>query len=251
MVIEMIKLMIYSCIVFFLIIVSLIIIKKHIVKKESKDNILKIFSLVTVALHYSNLWVDYFTTGQAIVSNTMLLPIYPCNICMWLVLIYAFSNNKESYAFKVIGEFLGYVGTVCGVIGLVANEVFLSNPSFLVYHSVQGLFSHTTMIFTTTLILTQGYIKTNTLQLTISTTFGLLLFAIDGLFINLIMKMFELPEVNSMYMLEFPVDIPGINFFTIGLLGVILTFLGGSLYERIFLDKEKRWYNSLNKEKVN
>ena len=45
MVIEMIKLMIYSCIVFFLIIVSLIIIKKHIVKKESKDTILKIFSI--------------------------------------------------------------------------------------------------------------------------------------------------------------------------------------------------------------
>ena len=247
----MIKLMIYSGMVFLVIIVSLIMIKKNIKDKEKKDNILKIFSLVTVFFHYSNLWVEYFSTGQAYVSSTMLLPIYPCNICMWLVLIYAFTKNKESYVLKNMGEFLAFIGTFCGVVGLVANEIFLNNPTFLEYSSIQGLFSHTTMIFTTTFILTQGYIKTDALKVTVSTTLGLLLFAVDGLFINTIMKVFRLPEVNSMYMLEFPVDIPGINFFTLGLLGIIVVFLIGTLYEVLFLKKENRWYSKINKKEGN
>ena len=37
--------------------------------QRQKDAILKISALVTVILHYSSLWVDYFTTGKAEVEN--------------------------------------------------------------------------------------------------------------------------------------------------------------------------------------
>ena len=244
------KLVIYSIIVLSMIFISLIIINKYENEENFKDKILKIFSLVTVAIHYSSLWVDYFTTGEAIIKNTMLLPVYPCNICMWLVVIYAFSKNKNSFIIKSMGEFLGFVGTVCGLIGLLANEIFLANPSFLDYDSVQGLLSHTTMIFTTTFILTQGYVKSNALDMTISTILGLILFAFDGFIVNGLMSIFNLPEVNSMYMLEFPLDIPGFNFIMMGLTGVIVTFLIGNIYEFLFVEKDKRWYKNLNDIKI-
>lgn len=244
------QLLIYSIIVIAMIVLGLIIFHKKITKEETKDRILKFIAIITVFLHYSSLWVDYFTKGSAEVENTMLLPIYPCNICMWLLLIFAFLKNKNKFFYKTIGEFLAIPGTICGLIGLCANQIFLSNPDFLDYDSLKGLLSHTTMIFGTLFILTQGYVKIRAISTTISTVFGLILFIIDGAIVNGIFAIFNLPSVNSMYMLEFPVDIAGLNFISLGIMGIIVMFIGLTIYEIICLDANERWYNHLKKNKV-
>ena len=240
------KLLIYSIITMIIIIIFLVIVSKKF-NKESKDVLLKVSAVLTVALHFSSLWVDFFATGEAIVENTMLLPIYPCNICMWLLLIVAFNKNKESKICKVLCEFLGLGGTVCGLIGLFANEIFLSNPDFFNYDSLKGLLSHSTMLLGTLIILTQGYCTVRTLDMTFSCTIGLLIFVAIGGAINLLYYIFNLEPVNSMYMLEFPLDSPGVSFLTMGVLAIIIVFILTSIYEIIFVEASERWYHKIRR----
>lgn len=241
------KLLIYSFIVMTLIIISLFVVYKKVKDETKKDNILKIFAILTVIIHFSSLWVDYLTTGSAEVENTMLFPIYPCNICMWLLLIVSFMKKKDSFIYKTIAEFLAIGGTLCGLIGLFANEIFLATPEFSNWDSLKGLLSHTTMIFGTLFLLTQGYVKIRAISLTISCTLGLLLFAVDGVLLILLFRLCKLPEINIMFMLDFPLDIKGANFMTLGLLGGIVSFIIGNIFEFIFVKKEDRWYYRLNK----
>ena len=150
-----------------------------------------------------------------------------------------------------MAEFLSIGGTLCGVIGLFANEIFLSTPDFANWDSLKGLLSHSTMIFGTLFILTQGYVKIKAISLTISCTLGLLLFAVDGGLLILLFRIFKLPEINIMFMLEFPLDIKGANFVTLGLLGIIVSFLIGNIFELIFIKKEERWYYQINRKNKN
>lgn len=60
---------------------------KYAKDDKTKNKILKFFAVITVVIHYSNLWVDYFTTGGATIENNQILPIYPCNVVMWMLLI--------------------------------------------------------------------------------------------------------------------------------------------------------------------
>lgn len=84
------KLSIYTLTTLFITILLLVICKKRITKERTRDLVLKASAIITVIIHYSSLWVDFFTNGSASVEAPMLLPIYPCNICMWLLLICAF-----------------------------------------------------------------------------------------------------------------------------------------------------------------
>ena len=243
------KLLIFSTITMLIILISLFVINKKVTEENTKDKILKVFSILTVVIHYSSLWVDYFTTGKAEVENNMLIPIYPCNICMWMLLIVAFMKDKQSALYKMLTEFLSIAGTVCGLVGLFANEIFISNPDFFDYNSLKGLLSHSTMIFGTLFILTQGYIKVRTISFTINTSIGLIIFAIIGAIVNLLFYIFGLDPVNAMFMLEFPFDIPGASFVTLGILGIIIVFIMTSIYEFLFLDSSERWYHKINEHK--
>ena len=99
---------------------------RHYVRDESKKNcILKITAVVTVLIHYSNIWVEYFTTGGTVtVENNHLLPVYPCNVVMWMLLIVACVKEKKGLWFDMLAEFCFYGGTVCGVLGIVLNTNF-------------------------------------------------------------------------------------------------------------------------------
>lgn len=239
------KLLIFSIVTMIIIICSLYLCHKKVTNQETKDSILKLFAILTVIIHYSSLWVDYLTMGEAKVESTMLLPIYPCNVCMWLLLIVAFMKNKESFICKSLMEFLAIGGTICGLIGLFANEIFLSNPYFSDYDSLKGLLSHSTMIFGTLFILTGGYIKIRTLSTTLSMLIGLMIFLTDGILVNAIYALFSLDSVNSMFLLEFPLDIPGLNSITLGILGVCIVFVLLAIHEQIHFEKEERWYFQL------
>lgn len=243
------KLLIFSSITMAIIIGILIFCGLRIKNQKTKDIFLKVSAILTVFIHYSILWVDYLQTGKASVDGTMLFPIYPCNICMWLLLIVAFVENKKSFFINTLMEFLAVAGSVCGLIGLFANEIFLSDPDFFDYSSLKGLLSHATMIFGTLFILTQGYVKIKAPTLARSTAIGLILFIIIGGIINLTYHIFNLDPVNAMFMLEFPIDIPFVNFFTLGFVGLLVAFMIGHIYELIFISKEDRWYKKLQNKK--
>lgn len=221
------------------------------VKQEKyKTLILRILAVVTVVLHFSDLYVDFFTTGTATLASPQLLPIHPCNVIMWLLLICAFVRNRESKAAKILMEFCFYAGVVCGTIGIVLNENFGNNPTLTDWFVLKGMLSHSTMLAGCIYILVAKFFKVRVSNL-IAVFLGLCLFIVDGLIINGLYAAFKIGECNSMYLLTPPLEnAPWFNTWLMGIFGLLLVFAVTALYEQFALKKEERWYAVL-KDKIN
>ena len=227
----------------------LFVFSRKVKEDNSKNLILKISAILTVILHYSVLYVDFFTTGTATVDNTMLLPVYPCNIAMWLLLIVALIKNKQSKVAVVLMEITFYLGVIGGGIGLIFNENYMNNPSFADWNIFKGLLSHSTLIFGSLWILVGGYIKIGVKNM-VSVVIGLVGLLADGLLIIGLFKLCGLQPPNCMFLLENP--FPQIKFFNpflLGIVAIILIFLFTALYEQIAYKKEDRWYSKLKRTK--
>ena len=237
------QLLIYNIITLTLTVFLLVHLKRKISDDRKKDLILKITSVIVVVIHYSSLYIEFFSnSGDAMIDDTMILPVYPCNIVMWLLLIVSFMKNKETSLYKHLSEFTFIGGTFCGVIGVLFNINFLNNPNFLDYYILKGLLSHTVMIFGTIYLYLSGYVKIEVKRTFKSIVIGLLIFSILGLMVNVLYAIFDIPSVNAMFMLEPPLkEFPILNFFTIGILGLLLSFIGLNIYECFALPKEERW----------
>ncbi len=138
---------------------GLIFCKLFIKEERNKKTVLKVSGLLTVFIHYSILYVDFFTYGSAEVESSFLIPVYPCNVVMWLLVICAFSKSETSKFKKVLFEFTFYAGVVCGIIGIVFNVNYAHSPSLADYFSLKGMLSHSTMVFGCLYILVGDFIK--------------------------------------------------------------------------------------------
>ena len=107
------------------------------------------------------------------------------------------------------------------------------------------------MIFGTIYLFVFKYIKLDVINTTKSVFYGLLLFALTGAIINTLFFVYDIPSVNAMYMLYPPIpEFPFINFYTIGLFGVLITFVVLNIYEIFTLKKEDRWINKVVLERT-
>lgn len=231
--------------------ITLLVLAGLFVKEEKhKKLIIKILAIVTVALHFSDLYVDFFKTGTATIASPQLLPIHPCNIVMWLLLICAFLKNRNGIAAKVLLEFTFYAGVICGIIGIVLNENFGNNPTLTNWHVLKGMLSHSTMVMGCIYILVARFIKIRVSNC-ISGFLGLCLFILDGFIINSLYLAFGLGECNSMY-LQSPVieSMPWFSSWLMGVFAIILVFAVTALFEQFALKHEERWYVIL-KDKIN
>ena len=227
--------------------VVLFLMHRYLKTDEEKYKGLKFFAIITVIIHYSSLWVDYLKEGAAEIESPMLFPIYPCNVCMWLLVACAFVKRKNSPIYKMLTEFTFLGGTVCGFIGILLNENYGSTPSLLDYDVLKGLLSHSTMLIGCIYLLVAGIVKIRVKSI-ISVVAGLMLFLVDGFLINSLYAIFNLDPCNSMYLLEAPFpDIPWLITPVMGLMGVTLAFIVTALYEELALPKEERWYSLLKK----
>ena len=244
-------LLIYNFVSFVIIAMGLILCKKVIRKESVKNIVLKSISILVVMIHVSSLYLDFFTNGgQASVEDNIILPIYPCNVIMWLLVITAFIKDKSSKIFSHLAEFTFIVGTVCGVIGVVFNFNFLNTPSFKDYDILKGLLSHSVMIFGTIYLYVMGYVKLTVINTMKSILYGLLLFVAIGFSINTLFKVFNIESVNSMYLETPPISgFEIINFYTIGIVGLIISFIGLNLYEYFKYNEEDRWLYQKIKER--
>ena len=240
-------LLVYNLITFTMMILLLILCKKVIRKESTKDIVLKSVSIAVIAIHYSSLYVDFFSNkGSALIEDNMILLVYPCNIIMWLLFAVSFIKNKESKIYKYLSEFTFIGGTLCGVVGVLFNINFLNNPNIFDYDIFKGLISHTVMIFGTIYLYSMNYVKIEVKRTMISIFIGLLIFAFFGVTTNLLYAAFDIPSVNAMFMLEPPIkELPFFNFFTIGILGVLISFIGLNIYEIFVLPKEERWLTKI------
>ena len=113
---------------------------------DKKIRALKFFAIITVIIHYSSLWVDFFKDGSAEVASVMLLPIHPCNVCMWLLVASAFVKKRDNAVYRILTEYTFWAGCVCGFIGILLNENYDSTPNLLDYDVLKGMLSHSTMV---------------------------------------------------------------------------------------------------------
>ena len=226
-------------------VITFVLCKTFVKDQKKKDIILKVAAILTLILHYSPLYVDFFTEGVAEVYATMILPLYPCNVAMWLLVITAFIKNKQSKTFKVIAEITFYLGLIGGIFGIAFNEIYGNNPTLAEWHVLHGLLSHVTLLLGCVWILVGGYIKIRVSNV-ISIVIGLLLLFVDGWLLIGLYRLFNLNPVNCMFLLEPPLEsVPFLNTYLIGLIAIVLFFSITAIYEQIALKKEERWYTKL------
>ena len=225
--------------------VALLVLAKVFVKNErTKNSILKFSAIITVAIHYSSLWVDYFTTGgNALIENNQILPVYPCNVVMWMLLIAALTADKKSLRFQILGEFCFYVGTVCGIIGIALNTNFGNNPTLADYDILKGMLSHSTMLFGCLYLKVGRLIKIRVFNV-VSVTAGLASFVVCGIGVNWLYERFGMEPPDGMFLISNPYlqTSPVIW----GIWAVMILFVSLALWE-LRLPRDDRWYAKLKK----
>ena len=171
---------------------------------QTKNRILKFSAIITVAIHYSNLWVDYFTTGgTATLENNQLLPVYPCNVVMWMLLVAAFLRNRKRLLFQMLSEFCFYGGIICGVLGIVLNTNFDNNPTLADYDVLKGLLSHSTMLFGCIYMRTGGFVRIRVFN-AVSVAAGLLIFVLCGITVDALYTVFGMEAPDGMFLRHNP-----------------------------------------------
>lgn len=232
----------YMVISFILTAVLLVVCELKVKNQEKKNSILTFSAIITVAIHYSNVWVDYFTSGgTSTVDKTHILPIYPCNVVMWMLLICALIKNKNSVIFRLLSDFCFFGGIVCGIIGIMFNANFDSNPTLLDYSVLKGMLSHSTMLFGCIYLMVGGYVKIGVFN-ALSVTFGLSTFVIIGLITNKLYSIFNMTVPDGMFLLSNPYF--NLSPMILGIFAIIIMFIILALYEQ-HLPKEQRWYSKL------
>ncbi len=208
-----------------------------------KNSILVLSAVLTVVIHYSNVWVEFFTSGGTnTVEANHILPVYPCNVVMWMLLLCAVIKNKTSVIFRLLSDFCFFGGIVCGIIGIMFNANFDSTPTLLDYYVLKGLLSHSTMLFGCIYLMVGGYVKIGVFN-ALSVTFGLATFVVCGLFVNKLYTIFNMTPPDGMFLLSNPYF--PISPMILGVIAIIIMFVVLALYEQQHLPEEQRWYFKL------
>lgn len=222
----------------------LLIAAKRLLKTDrAKDLFLKTVALAVIFVHFSPLYMDYLRNGEAKVADNMLFPVYPCNLAMWLLLIYAFISEKDRPAATVIGEFTFYLGMVGGIIGIAANVNYANTPDLGDWGIFAGLLSHSVMLLGCLWLLVGAYIRIR-VRNTLSVLIGLAIMLLDGFLIIQIFRSAGLTPPNSMFLLGVPFEnLKWLNTAKIGVIAITVTFIFTLAYELLALPADRRTFS--------
>jgi hypothetical protein len=224
-------------------VVMLVLFRRYARTEQAKNKILQFFAIITVVIHYSNLWVDFFTSGgTATVENNQILPVYPCNVVMWMLLVASLLRDKKRLLFQLLSEFCFYGGTICGIVGIVLNANFGANPTLADYDILKGLLSHSTMLVGCLYMLVGGFIRIRVFN-AVSVAAGLGCFVICGVAVNALYEAFGMEAPDGMFLRSNPyMETSPI---VLGIWAVVLLFCGLALWE-MRLPEAERWYKKLH-----
>jgi hypothetical protein len=223
-------------------VVLLVLPRKLVTDENTKNRILKFWAIITVVIHYSNLWVDYFASGgTATVENNQILPVYPCNVVMWMLLVASLLKDKKSLLFRILSEFCFIGGTVCGVVGIVLNVNFGNNPTLADYDILKGMVSHSTMLMGCLYLFVGGYVKIRVFN-AVSVTAGLGTFVLCGILVNGLYEAFGMEPPDGMFLRSNPYV--SVSPMVLGVVLIVVMFVGLALWE-LRLPEEDRWYKKL------
>lgn len=227
-----------------------ILIGSYFIKTDKYKNIfLQSWALITFLLHISIMWVDFLKNGSALAPDSVLFPIYFCNMCMYLLLIVAFIKNKKSKFFYFIATFVAYAGTFGALITLFECHYFAGANPNLSWGNLKSMLSHSTMLIGCLYLFVGGFVKIRVKNL-VPFIFGLIFCLFSGMFINWLFVTCNLPNPNSMYLVRSAID--GVPLFTgyfiAGAMIVVITIFT-IIWEQFACKKGDRWYNKKVKRK--
>ena len=234
------KMAIFASISFLLVSVGLILSNKYIKKQSTKNLVYAIFCILTVLIHYSIVPYSYFANIEYEIEDNLYLPVYPCNIIMWLSLIAAFVR-KDTLFFKRISEFLFYCGTVCAFVGIIFNFNFYNTPDLKDFGIFKGLVSHVTLIFSTLYLRVMGYVSISTRSSMLSALVGCAIFVFCGILTDVV-KTIQGKELVNGLLLHIDKTRPFYSFYFGVFLGFFVLFVGTTIYETLKYPAEQRWY---------
>lgn len=216
--------------------------KRQNYDEERKNKVLKVCAILTIVIHYSSLYVDYFTTGSAKVSSSMLLPVYPCNLAMWLLTIVAFTKKRNTRFYKILTEMTFYIGVTGGILGICLNESYFNNLTLFDWDVFSGLLSHLSMLIGCLYLFFSDCIKIRVTNVS-TVILSLLILATDGVLIMLLFALCGLEPPNTMYLLEPPIEsLPFITTWILGALFIAIAFAITITYEHFKLEEKDRFF---------
>lgn len=253
------KLIILNLIVIAIDVGVLILLKKFCKSDRSIYIALLILSILTILCHYSSLLYHYIKDNSAMdylkANPNLILPIYPCNIVMWLSLVFGIMRNKQSLFGKFLMDYLFWFGVLSAIVGMFANVDFVRNPNLRDFDIFKGVLSHGLLLLNALALPVLGFVKIklerNILNIVISTV----MMFIVGLYCNLMFEVIgdaELAfEVNSMFIIHSPFNYDD-KMLTFPLISVIIVFAYFITFVicELFAYKHKdRWYYRLFSKK--
>ncbi len=202
-----------------------------------------LLAMSTLFLHYIVELRDFFENGETVLGSDMVLPIYPCHICMWLLILSAMLLDKTGPLPTLIKDMTFWAGTICGSIGTIFNINFDENPNLSDLFVLKGLLSHTTMVCGCILLFVGGFVKIRVGRSLAATLFGIAFFFSYGTTVNSLFEYFTLPPANSMFLQNIPEGYPewlSVRWIALAVLVVVLVV--SLVFEQVFVKKEERWY---------
>ena len=242
------KLALFSVCACLIITIGVVIVNKKVHSKKMKNSIFIIVAILTVLIHYSSMFVHFYN-GDFFIEDNMFLPVYPCNVMMWINFILIFLIAKRNKAFEILAVFSFWCGTICGFVGLAFNKNYLNNPNFFDYDILKGLLSHVTMLYCSIYLGATGYIKIRTVNNLKSLLIGAFILVVCSYVSDLILEQIGREPVNGMLLKPLE-ETPIASFYTISFVGLILFMLITTIYEN-YVYKDEAWFRTIRKKEEN
>ena len=247
------KLFIFNFILIAIIALALWCVKKFARCERVQGIILICAALATVLFHYSSFFYHCFvgTGGEYLGENpNLILPIYPCNLVMWICVIFAFCRNKKSKTAAFLADYIFWFGLISALVGMFANVDFIRNPTLTDYEITKSIAAHATMLFNILLLPLFGFVKVEMIRNMRHIIMSILLMLVTGFYCNLVFWVLVSEEaeydVNSMFLLHSPFD--GADFLTypvIALIAIPIYLLLFTVCEMFAYKKGERFYNRI------
>lgn len=242
-----IKLELFSLFCFGLIALTFIILKKKQVSIKGENIAFLIGALLTTLTHYLPIIIglvkgEHYTLMT--LENNYYLPVWPCNMLMWLNMIMIPFMFKRGKVIEIVSPFIFFFGTLGATLGLVANINYFHTPDWTDLSIVKGLVSHVFLIFTCVSVKVFNLFKIRTVNTIISCFVGITAFVLCELFSNYILTLQGKDTVDALMLYGSSYG-KWINFFTVAPIVFILLLTITTIYEIKVLPIEDRWYSKL------
>ena len=249
----MLKLFIFNFLMIAVILLLLWVVKRFVRSERGQNAVLIGAAVATVLLHYSMLFYHAFRgTAFEYLKETpnLILPIYPCNLVMWLAVAFGIYKNKRSRLGEFLSDYIFWFGIISALVGMFANVDFIMNPTLADFNITKSVAAHGTLLFNILLLPLFGYVKVDMRRNMKNILRSIVMMLVTGLYCNLLFGVLVSAEaaydVNSMFLIHSPFE--GVEFLTypiIALIAIPLYFGLFTVCELFAYKKGERYYDRL------